>query len=382
MPTSAREFSDRLADLLRREHHALAEFLVALAEFDRDGAWARLGHASLFDYLHRRLGLSKGAAFYRMTAARVVREHPAVVEPLREGVLCLTSILELAKVLTAENEAEVLPRFFRLSKREAQAVTAELRPAEHVPLRILVTAVPPADAAALTLATPGVALAAVEPSGVPDLGQSGWPANHTRSEGATTPAVRAAPGQVEPKTAELSRIHLTVPRQFLKKLEAARDALSHSHPGATEGQVIEVGLDLIVKRHAKRRGLVAEPRKPRAARDTSSSTPAPESASPAASPPGRSRHVPAEVMREVWERDGGCCAWPLEGGGVCGSTYQLEYDHYPLPFALGGPTTTANGRILCKPHQDVHARMVYGDAWMDRFTRKRSPEAPQGPASP
>jgi hypothetical protein len=37
----------------------------------------------------------------------------------------------------------------------------------------------------------------------------------------------------------------------------------------------------------------------------------------------------------VWERDGGRCAWPLEGGCVCGSTHQLELDHID-GWALGG----------------------------------------------
>ncbi len=52
--------STRLADLLRRERAALAEFLLALADFDRERCWVELGHASLFYYLHRELGLSKG----------------------------------------------------------------------------------------------------------------------------------------------------------------------------------------------------------------------------------------------------------------------------------------------------------------------------------
>jgi hypothetical protein len=33
--TESRTFAARLADLLRHEHHAMADFLVALAEFDR-----------------------------------------------------------------------------------------------------------------------------------------------------------------------------------------------------------------------------------------------------------------------------------------------------------------------------------------------------------
>jgi hypothetical protein len=82
---TARELSNRLAELLKNERHALADFLVALAAFDRERGWAELDHPSLFDFLHRRLELSNGAAFYRQTAARLVQAHPAIVEPLRDG---------------------------------------------------------------------------------------------------------------------------------------------------------------------------------------------------------------------------------------------------------------------------------------------------------
>jgi hypothetical protein len=40
------------------------------------------------------------------------------------------------------------------------------------------------------------------------------------------------PAKVQPLTADLRRLHLTVSKRFMEKLEAARDALSHSHPGA------------------------------------------------------------------------------------------------------------------------------------------------------
>ena len=82
---NARELSNRLVDLLRKERHALAEFLIALADFDGERRWVELGHSSLFNYLHRDLGLSKGAAFYRMTAAQLIQRYPEVVEPLRDG---------------------------------------------------------------------------------------------------------------------------------------------------------------------------------------------------------------------------------------------------------------------------------------------------------
>jgi hypothetical protein len=39
----AREFTVRLQDLLRREHTAMADFIVALADFDRQRLWLELG---------------------------------------------------------------------------------------------------------------------------------------------------------------------------------------------------------------------------------------------------------------------------------------------------------------------------------------------------
>ena len=137
--SAARDSSRHLADLLRSEHAALADFLIALAAFDRANAFRSLGFANLFEYLHRELGLSRGAAHYRKVAARLVARFPEVVEPLRDGRLCLSSILALAKVITEANRHEVLPRFFHRSREEAKQVAVEIAPAVVVPRRTVVT---------------------------------------------------------------------------------------------------------------------------------------------------------------------------------------------------------------------------------------------------
>jgi hypothetical protein len=256
------------------------------------------------------------------------------------------------------------------------------------------------------------------------------------SSAAAAPA-RARRADVEPLTAELTRLHVTVPRRLLEKLAAARDALSHSHPRASDDEILELGLDLIVDRHRKRRGIGAKPRKRGRSRVLSAlelaaplaavapgpaapppappavatavalpedSRPAPsvlarshtappqaQAASvrvaataagrPAAVPPpptGRSRHVPAEVWRAVWERDRGRCVWPVDGGGVCGSTRKLQLDHVD-GWALGAATTVDGCRILCAVHNDLHARELYGHALMNRYSRpKRAGGAERG----
>jgi hypothetical protein len=143
-----RDLAKRLAELLSREHAALGDFLVALADFDRERRWLELGYTSLFYFLHRGLGVSKGSAFYRKTAAELVQRYPEVIEPLRDGRLCITSVAELAKVITPENRGEVVARFFHASRQEAKAIAAELRPVEAAPQRDLVTLLQPSPAPA------------------------------------------------------------------------------------------------------------------------------------------------------------------------------------------------------------------------------------------
>jgi hypothetical protein len=169
--STARELTARLASLLRDEHSALADFLTALADFDRTRAWSELGYTSLFVFLHRKLGLSKGAAQYRKTAAELLQRVPEIVEPIRDGRLCLTVVVELARVLTPENQREVLPRFFHLSRQEAMEVVAELAPRPAPPLRQVTTAVR-ASAPEMSASAPVMQLPPppTEPAELPDFG--------------------------------------------------------------------------------------------------------------------------------------------------------------------------------------------------------------------
>ncbi len=306
--SAARDSSRHLADLLRSEHAALADFLIALAAFDRANAFRSLGFANLFEYLHRELGLSRGAAHYRKVAARLVARFPEVVEPLRDGRLCLSSILALAKVITEANRHEVLPRFFHRSREEANQVAVEIAPAVVVPRRTVVT---------------------VEQTRIAPPVNSGTSAVHP---GELQPAVPEKPRTlVEPLTSTQSRIHLTVSRGLLAKLRKARAGQSHVQPGATDEQVIEAALDLLLEQQEKRRA-----------------------------------SVPPKVKREVMKRDGGKCTWPLASGGTCGSTVRLEVDHV-VPRGKGGPSTVENCRILCQSHNLEAARRAYGDEHMDLF---------------
>jgi 5-methylcytosine-specific restriction endonuclease McrA len=73
------------------------------------------------------------------------------------------------------------------------------------------------------------------------------------------------------------------------------------------------------------------------------------------------------VQRAVWARDEGKCQSRLDSGGICGSALRLGIDHI-RPLARGGQSTVANCRLACRFHNQLAARQVYGDEWMNRLT--------------
>jgi HNH endonuclease len=427
----ARSLRDDLARLLARERASAAEFLVALADFDARRGWEPLGHAGLFAFLHRELGLSKGAAYLRFAGARLLPRHPEVAEALRLGRLCLSAVGELSRVLTPENSAEVLPRFYGCSAREAREVAAALVPREDAPRRELVTRLPlvstprPAASAPPTGkrdeppgAVPADTAPEARPTGAaaaPVAGSSeGAPSDRAEPDSgllrvapATASSARArelapthpvqgwAQPEVEPLDGDLRRLHLTVSRRLLSKLAAAREGLARARPAATTEQVLEVALDLLLQKQARAKRLTGPRRRSDRPQDGSAcgagGAPAgacqePSQGRPPAQgpegaraithrrPEGR-RAIPADVERAVRLRDGGRCQFPLDAGGTCGSTVRVELDHV-TPVALGGRATVENLRLLCARHNRYAARLALGEAMAasrGRPGRRRKP---------
>ena len=401
----ARQLRDAIKILLSNEQAAMAEFLVALAEFDRRRGWEPLGHPHLFAFLVTDLQLSKSAAYYRRSAAELLQRIPEVIEPLREGQLCLSTIGELAKVLTAENRSVVMPRFFGLSSREAQELVAELLPRPVPSTRMVVTrGLDRAVTSGLPAPVFSVAAAAaprsrtLPPTSPADPLPSEPSAAASASDSDSTPAPtpsedpNVAPlwrfptsgiafgggedhqggallpkrDEIVPLTATVRRVHFNVDKQVVRKLEAAREGLSHSIRGATMEQVLEAALDLLLEKQARARGQV---KRPRAVLATATAT---QSATQSATEPPPHRRdgpraaIPAAVRRAVWARDGDHCTWPLDGGGCCGSTHRLELDHI-IPWAEWGPSTVENLRVVCARHNALAARQVFGARRMERY---------------
>ena len=85
---------------------------------------------------------------------------------------------------------------------------------------------------------------------------------------------------------------------------------------------------------------------------------------PAREEPGtRSRYVPAEIRRAVWERDGGRCAHVDGEGRRCSATRLLEIHHVEA-WARGGRLAVSNIELRCRGHNQQQATNDHGASFM------------------
>src|SRR5258707_11091723 len=124
----------RLETLAGKEREALVELVAHLAALDsRKMLYAAQGYGSLFNYCTQALRLSEDAACNRIEAARACRRFPLILELLASGSLTLTSVRLLAPHLTPENHESVLQKARHRTRREIEALVAELAPRPDVP---------------------------------------------------------------------------------------------------------------------------------------------------------------------------------------------------------------------------------------------------------
>ena len=97
------------------------------------------------------------------------------------------------------------------------------------------------------------------------------------------------------------RVEFTASAELFAKLERASELVSHAVPSGELPTLIERALDALIEREMRRRFGTGKPREQRSLKP-------------------RSRHVPREVARLVWERDGGQCSFvDAEGAAASGA---------------------------------------------------------------
>lgn len=291
------------------------------------------GYNSLFRFCVDALHLSESAAYSRIQAARASHEFPRVLDDLVSGAINLTTVGLLAPHLTAVNCATLLNEAQHKRKSHVERMVARLNPRPDAPsvVRKLpppvshqeprVVATPPAPplpasspASSSTVAAPPEFLDAVEPH--PKLPK---------------------PAGIAPLSPHRYKIQITVDHETRELLRQAQDLMRHSLPSGDPAVIISRVLKVLVADLLKKKAAIgAKPRRSTGVADGS-------------------RDIPAVVMREVWERDGGRCTH-VGPRGRCNDGGFVEY-HHVIPYALGGGPTVDNIELRCSAHNRYQARL-------------------------
>ena len=339
------------AALVRQRDTQTALIVAHLAVIARRQAYRPLGYSSLHRYCVHELHLSEHSAYKHVWAVRFARRFPPVLESIAEGRVHLAGVCELARHMTTANAAELLAAATHRTRREIQEMIARRFPKPDLPTRVMAVPDTTAPSEVTTPASSDDATENVTPMSAKLAPGQVLVDNHTRSAGgASAPGAPATP-RIAPTSPGRYALQLTIGQHAHDLLRRAQELLAHARPGCEIADVLELALaDLVQRLEQRKFGDTDTPRRRR--------------------PSSGDRHIPAEVRRQVAERDGKRCTFVSEQGTRCPERAMLEYDHV-RPIALGGRSTVENLRLRCRAHNQFEAEQLYGEDFMQQKRAER-----------
>jgi len=281
--TIAAQLSDdalhaKLKFLAQGSRQTTVELIAHLAEFATRKLHRAEGPGRLFGYCTQILRFSEAAACNRIKAAKAVRKFPVILDLLTDGSVNLTTIRLLAPHLTVENHRALLEEAKGMTRRQVDKVVARLAPKPDVPASIRKLPAPRAnvqDAGAVTPAIPA------------------------RDEQETTTCLRPQLTTHRPVVAPLSperyRVQLPIGEEAHDDLRCLQDLMRREIPDGDPAVIVARALKMLRQEVEKK--AFAATSKPR----------------PGRTPRPGSRHIPANVERAVWSRDGGAVRLRRDG---------------------------------------------------------------------
>ncbi len=176
-----------------------------------------------------------------------------------------------------------------------------------------------------------------------------------------------APARYERRTPEplgqrRFKIQFTASQELRDKLREAQSLLRRQVPDGDLAEIFDRALTLLVE-DVKRKKF-AQTSRPAKRRQTSGD--------------GPSRHIPAEIKRAVYARDGGSCAFVGRSGRRCGVRDRLEFHHLD-PWARSGSHSVKGIELRCQQHNFYEAERDFGKDYMGRFRKNAQRMLPTVP---
>ncbi|MDZ4676223.1 MAG: HNH endonuclease signature motif containing protein [Oligoflexia bacterium] len=298
--------------------------LHVLREIDRRRAYCEGAYPSLFEFCVSELNYSRGAAYRRINAMRLLRDLPELEAKFEEGVFELTTLANAQSYFqavanintqhsnTLEQSATYKIQRFDLNMKREVLKTLESKSTQEGQEY----------------------LASISPQVLSKKSKK--------------------KGQVD--------IENHLPLEVREKLKKFKGLIAYKNNNLKNIDVLEEALDLAIKQMEKQGK--QKQRNPQQLRQNPSS---PLADSTQNIKPTTTSKVSRTLRRVIWQRDQNQCTFidPLTKNR-CPSQHRLEIDHI-TPKALGGDNAFENLRLLCRSHNTFHAIQVFGQNRMDHF---------------
>jgi 5-methylcytosine-specific restriction endonuclease McrA len=349
------ELYKRILQTRDSERRLEVDFLLYLREVEKRDLHLEWGYSSLFTYLVNSLGYSEGGASRRVRVSRLIEEYPEMVEMLKTGSTNLTSLSYVAKVLSSDNSTEILSKIKSKPSREVEELAVTYKaPGNKI-----------ADCIKPVITAPKVVKDNTLDRGLFDQvlceGSSSNNDIPTKSFCNRQESIFDFP--VAPKVEY--QLQCTLSPEVKSKLERAQALMAHKVQGNTSLEnVLDVLLDSYLTTHGR------EERAERARERKNSQKKEKRKDKLSSKSSARRKHIPNEIKRKVFERDGYACSYVSRDGTSCKKTAGLEIDHI-LPVALGGDDSEGNLRVLCREHNQYFARKVFGAQLIERKIKQK-----------
>jgi 5-methylcytosine-specific restriction endonuclease McrA len=180
-------------------------------------------------------------------------------------------------------------------------------------------------------------------------------AGAAETQQAARPVDSGIRSKVKPLAPGRYYVQFTMGQSAHDKLAYLQDLLGFEMHTNDLGRLFEDALDARIREVEKQK--LAATSQPRKARRSSRNP----------------RHIPADVRRAVWKRDGARCTFVSESGRRCEATKGLQFDH-ALEVARGGEATVQDIRLRCWAHNQFAAECTFGTDFM-RHKRIAAAEA-------